>query len=356
MNSYQRINVGNLSSEYFTIVNEDNIGSFNRYQYRTGINMWCDHYQTLTRLPFHMAPEVAPVFFDVKNIFDKLFTATFEKESIKTIRFDRNKYITSNESNAKKGHYPCKNFIRQVFIIPTDNDFEILYNTKMRHYVATKIIVDHLYDLSDIRTIKWLVQQGADPNNRHLLRWAIQKGYMDIVKYLIEEIKIDYQSIYQYHTELSMASYEGHTNIVEYLVQLGMDVNAYDNIALQTAANRGHSKIFEYLLLQSNINDKLYQCVDTMIADVCSKGHLKIVGGKVISTLKNTISQINSGIEIKLVDICSQNQLDIINDTVTNILENKLVKFDIDNEYLLGNDFAAIAKLLIIVKNITIRK
>lgn len=324
MNSYERVNVGNLSSEYFTIVNEDNIGSFNRYQYRTGINVWSDHYHTLTRSPFNIAPEVAPVFFDVKNIFDKLFAAIFEKESIKSIRFDRNKYITSNESNVKKGYYPCKNFIRQVFLIPTD-DLEILYNTKMNHYVATKIIVDHLYDLSDIRTIKWLVQQGANPNNRHLLRWAIQKGYLDIVKYLIEEIKIDYQSIYQYHTELSIASYEGHVNIVEYLVQLGINVGAYDNIALQTAANRGHSKIFEYLLLKSNINDKLYLCVDTMIADVCSKGHLKIVDGIVTSTLKNTISQISSTIDIK-------------------------------NEHFVGNSFAEIAKLLIIVKNITIGK
>nr|WBF70365.1 collagen-like protein [Megavirus caiporensis] len=355
MNSYQTINISDLTSEYFTIINEDNIGSFNRYQYRTGINVWSDHYQTLTKSQFHEIPEVAPVFFDIKNVFDKLFVATFEKESIKSIRFDRNKYVTSNESNMKKGYYPCRNFIRQVFLIPAD-DLEIFHNIKMHHYVATKIIVDHLYDLSDIRTIKWLVQQGANPNNRHLLRWAIQKGYMDIVKYLIEDIKIDYHSIYQYHTELSMACYEGHQNIVEYLVQLGVNVDAYDNIAIQTAANRGHSKIFEYLLLQSNINDKLYQCVDTMIADVCSKGHLKIVGGKVTSTLKNTISQVNSITEIKLVDICSQNQLDIINDTITNILENKLAKFDIENENISGNEFASIAKLLTIVKNISMGK
>ncbi|ANB50982.1 putative ankyrin repeat protein [Powai lake megavirus] len=356
MNSYQIINASDLNSEYFAIVNEDNIGSFNRYQYRTGINMWYDHYQTLTRSSFHVAPEVAPVFFDIKNVFDKLFAATFEKESVKSIRFDRNKYTTSNESNAKKGYYPCKNFIRQVFPMTTDNGFEILHNTKMNHYVATKIIVDHLYDVSDIRTIKWLVQQGANPNNRHLLRWAIQKGYIDIVKYLIEGIKIDYQSIYQYHTELSMACYEGHQNIVEYLIKLGMNVNDYDNIALQTAANRGHSKIFEYLLLKSSINNKLYQCIDTMITDVCSKGHLKIIDGQVISTLKNTISQVNSATEIKLVDICSQNQLDIINDAITSILENKLVKFDIENENITGNEFASIAKLLIIVKNISMEK
>ncbi|BCS83583.1 putative ankyrin repeat protein [Cotonvirus japonicus] len=273
------------NNKFFTIVDEHDCNSFNRYQYKTGVNNWNDNYHSQSPAVIEEIPHVAPVFFTVDKIFDKLFTGNFERPSNKSIRSvgaggGRSHYTTSNDSNTKKGYFPCKNYVRQVFLPETNN--KLIHNYKANHYVASKIIVDFPYDMSDINTIKWLIQQGANPCNRNLLRWAVIKNLLDVVKFLIEEVGVEYQSIYNYHTELSIAAFEGHADIVKYFVNLKINVEEYHNLALHIAAFRGNSKIFIFL---SKYCSNLMNIKNTIMADVCSKGHMKIINGVLFGTV-----------------------------------------------------------------------
>ena len=80
---------------------------------------------------------------------------------------------------------------------------------------------------------------------------ASWQGHIEVVKYLIDKgVKIDAKDI-KGDTALILASRYGYIKVVKYLVDKGADVEAKNNegmIALDIAKERGRSKeVIEYL-------------------------------------------------------------------------------------------------------------
>ena len=136
-----------------------------------------------------------------------------------------------------------------------------------------------------IDIVKYLVEQGADLNAQDedgwtVLMWAAQRGHIDIVRYLVEqgaEVNLQYKDGY---TALMQAVREGHTSIVRYLVEHGADLSVQDRMggtALMQAAQRGHIDIVRYLVEQGakvNVQDRNG---GTALMQAAREGHIDIV-------------------------------------------------------------------------------
>lgn len=104
--------------------------------------------------------------------------------------------------------------------------------------------------------VKFLVGKGADVNhttqsNSSPLRAACFDGRVDIVKYLIEEGRADYNIANKFeNTCLMIAAFNGHLNVVKYLLEAGMDSNVQAKCgatALHFAAEVGSLDIVKEL-------------------------------------------------------------------------------------------------------------
>ena len=143
---------------------------------------------------------------------------------------------------------------------------------------ADKIILKNLRPLWSIETMEALISEGVEFESfkSRMLDKAAQKGYLDIVKYLIEHganININEQTICcalerghfdvveyliehganihaGYDYALRHASEYGHLEIVKYLVEHGADIHTYDDYALRAASTYGFFEIVKYLVEQ----------------------------------------------------------------------------------------------------------
>ncbi|AGF84970.1 repeat protein [Moumouvirus goulette] len=257
---------------FFTITDENNNNPYNVYKYKTGINVSSESHCSEIKYDFREEAKSGPVFFDTSKIFDKVFSHNTYKLTNKIIKGKSEIFI-------EKGYFPCHNFLREVFLPIDKSNVQMIYFPNTQHYTATEIVLSDPIDLSNIDTIKMLISIGACPN-RHLLRFAVSSGYLNLAQYLIDDIGIDFSSLYQYHTELSIASFRGHIDIVKYLIQKNIDVNAYNYLALEASTFNGHVDIFKLLL---NNGADLGNSYRTILADMCVKGHLKYINGKIES-------------------------------------------------------------------------
>ncbi len=109
---------------------------------------------------------------------------------------------------------------------------------------SDKIIIEKKMLLWDGKTLDYLVSMGADANvdDSFVVRWACLHGYLFILQRLIEEMNA---TIHKY--ALACAAYNGHLDIVRYLVSMGADINAEQERALHAAATCGHLNVVEYI-------------------------------------------------------------------------------------------------------------
>lgn len=84
------------------------------------------------------------------------------------------------------------------------------------------------------------------------IRNAIKIGDINEVKHLIDDNPESLHLMTSFGTWLHVAAKKGHFEIVEYLVQKGIDVNTkggiFDASSLNLAAGAGHLKIVKYLI------------------------------------------------------------------------------------------------------------
>ena len=101
---------------------------------------------------------------------------------------------------------------------------------------------------------KRLVQHGvlANYKNDYALRYASEKGYYHIVKWLLT----DHRDLINIHSNddyaLKWSCAYGHFKIVKLLIKYGASIYEYDNFALKWSAINGHIKIIKYLLRKNN--------------------------------------------------------------------------------------------------------
>jgi ankyrin repeat protein len=100
---------------------------------------------------------------------------------------------------------------------------------------------------SDLELVQYLVEQGLDihADNDCALIWSAGKGYLEIVKYLVEKGA----DIHANDDEvLRVASEIGHLEIVKYLVEKGADIHAVKDTPLRFSASFGYLEVVKYLI------------------------------------------------------------------------------------------------------------
>ena len=71
------------------------------------------------------------------------------------------------------------------------------------------IVLGKRYDLSSIDTIKYLIKCGANDNST-MLCWGAGKGYLDVVKYIVESDV----NIHAKKSALRFSAKNGHLSVV----------------------------------------------------------------------------------------------------------------------------------------------
>ena len=172
-----------------------------------------------------------------------------------------------------------KYFIEQLKIFPNYCD------EGYQSALSQAVIFGHL----DI--LQYLVNQGADPTladkNHAALTpffWACLRGHMSIVKYFIEDMKVDPNHCQVgEETALSYATRENHLHIVQYLIHQGADPTLADKddnplTPLHWACRNGHMSIVKYFIEYMKVDpddyDKRYS---SAITQAIISGHLDIV-------------------------------------------------------------------------------
>jgi hypothetical protein len=72
-----------------------------------------------------------------------------------------------------------------------------------------------------------------------------------VVKYLVLECGADVHA--RGEEALRVASFDGHLDVVQFLVECGANVHAEDDYALRAASTNGHLEVVEYLTNEDNI-------------------------------------------------------------------------------------------------------
>ena len=136
---------------------------------------------------------------------------------------------------------------------------------------ADKIILKNIRPLWSIETIEALISEGVEFESfkSRMLDKAAQKGYLDIVKYLVEQGANIHAS-----DALCGSSYNGHFDIVKYLVEQGANIHASDDGALRWASESGCLDIVKYLVEQGA---NIHAGYDYALRFASENGHLDIV-------------------------------------------------------------------------------
>ena len=180
---------------YFKILNEDEC--YNGMQYKTGLNV--------DILPFVSAGNCQPggIYFASKDIFAFCDYGPWVREV--TLPEDEEIYQNPGEPLKFKSH---------------------------------KVILGERKRLWDLKTIKWMIENGADvhANDDLALCRASTNGHLEVVEFLVKD-----------EYSLRYASENGHLEVVEFLVKNGADVHANDDLALCWASENDHLEIVEFL-------------------------------------------------------------------------------------------------------------
>ena len=137
-------------------------------------------------------------------------------------------------------------YLREV-ILPTDNpNFKMVKDPKGDKWRANMIILGKRYDLSMTDTFKYLVELGANiyAENNLALRLSAAQGDLEIVKYLVENGADIHANNDQ---ALRWSANNGHLEIVKYLVECGANIHAYNDEALRCSVGKGHLEVYHYL-------------------------------------------------------------------------------------------------------------
>lgn len=155
---------------------------------------------------------------------------------------------------------------------------ENIKNIKLSAYIKCSI----KYRRTDI--LKYLVEKGADINLTDNIVECAQKGYLDIVRYLVEnQLSEHNRSIL-----LRYAAGFGHIDIVKYLVENGTDINKvcpYFHDPLFLSARFGKLNVVKYLV--ENGAD-----IRTSYAYMCSETekHIDVFKYLIKTCLENNIA------------------------------------------------------------------
>jgi len=128
-----------------------------------------------------------------------------------------------------------------------------------------------------LNIVQYLLTRDANihANKDYALRKACENGFIDIVRCLIEKNNINTINYTFYNNHgLWMAAYNGHFEIVRYLIE-HCEFDGKDPMVLLYAARQGHMEIVRYLIEQCGAD----ACADRGVAFryAAGEGHLNVV-------------------------------------------------------------------------------
>jgi hypothetical protein len=132
----------------------------------------------------------------------------------------------------------------------------------------------------DLKGVKNALENGADSNNEDgwPLRIASLKGYLDIVKELLESgVDVEAQAQGNHHYDISslgVASHYGNEEIVKVLLEYGANVNANNDSAIKLATDGGNMVIVKMLL---EAGADIHVDNDYPLVTACEAGNIKLV-------------------------------------------------------------------------------
>jgi ankyrin repeat protein len=96
----------------------------------------------------------------------------------------------------------------------------------------------------------------SDFNGNTALHMSSSNGFLDVVKYLIEELKVDINSRNKTNsTPISWAALNGQKDVVKYLIEKGADVlikNNNNKLPSECAYDNGYFEVADLLLTKEN--------------------------------------------------------------------------------------------------------
>ena len=102
---------------------------------------------------------------------------------------------------------------------------------------------------------------------------ACEHGHLEIVKYIVER-GVDVNAYVQDMTILTMPCEKGHLEVVKYLVESGADIHADYDIAIQVASQCGHLEVVKYLVSRgANIHEER----ELALRWACVENHFEVV-------------------------------------------------------------------------------
>jgi hypothetical protein len=110
--------------------------------------------------------------------------------------------------------------------------------------------------------------------HKHILLWATQCGYLDVVQYYILKTQIKIDKYYFGSVALEYASKMGYLEIVRYLISVGVSPEANNNEAIKCACDGGHLEIVKCLVL-CNVNFGCGDCYPLRMAH--KNNHVEVV-------------------------------------------------------------------------------
>ena len=148
---------------------------------------------------------------------------------------------------AKSGHSEIVKYL-------IENDKQL--NDKQLNYLVGTSYYVNLFDNiaaqallhGDLELLKFLVHHGLELNDGYesLLEIPAEKGYIEIVKYLVEEHGANIHA--RDDRPIRVASRHGHLPVVKYLVEHGAHIRVRNDEALRLARHYGHTDVVNYLI------------------------------------------------------------------------------------------------------------
>jgi ankyrin repeat protein len=169
---------------------------------------------------------------------------------------------------------------------------------------------------NDVSTVSQLLNQGVDPNlidrtGNTALLLALNEGSFQVARLLIESPKIDLEKPnLSNESPLMMAAFKGSLDLVKLLVDAhGVEINHAGWTALHYASTNGHTRIVEYLLDKGAYVDPESPNKTTALMMAARGGHIQIV--KLLLDHKADISLVN-GAGMTVIEFAEQsNQKEI---------------------------------------------
>ena len=162
-------------------------------------------------------------------------------------------------------------YLREITLPFNDPNFKIVQDgTKWR---ANKIILGKRYNLWEKETFEYLVSMGADvhAHNDLAIGYASEGGHLDIVKCLVS-IGADIRAGDDY--AVRSASRNCHLDVVKFLVSEGANIHAKNEYAVKSASENGHLDIVECLV---SLGSDIHADNDYAFRSASENGHLEVV-------------------------------------------------------------------------------